>query len=372
MNSNKITVSFDDLLDIRTGGADLTMGGLPSWVEKLADAERWHIKANALRELFAQTLGVEPPIACPLAPEVISEEDCGSYVKRRVSYAVEPDERVAAWLLIPKPCQRKHPAVLCIHPTTPLGKEQTIGNDTTEKGQDRAYALHLVQRGFVTLAYDLMSAGERCFPGHPAFETSPFYVKHPTWSARGKDLWDTRRAVDFLQTVAEVDSERIGSIGHSQGGGITIHAMSMDERIKVGVSSCGYWPARLAKNPFNAARTGWWVGRPLLRPYCWTGKPFPVDLHEHLAMIAPRPILAITALNDGGYGLDEVETVRPAFENLDMNVSSVYTMLGAESNFESLLHTHGHGFLGEQRAAAYTFLDTHLKPGLNSSPRSNR
>lgn len=361
-NLKETPATFDDLLDIRAGGEDLTQGGMPSWIEKLADTERWHLKADALRELFVQTLGVEPPIACPLAPEVLSEEDCGSYVKRRVCYAVEPDERISAWLLIPKHCQGKRPAVLCLHPTTPLGKEQTIGNDTTENGQDRAYALHLVQRGYVTLAYDLMSAGERCFPGHRAFETAPFYVKHPKWSARGKDLWDARRAVDFLQTLAEVDPDRIGSIGHSQGGGITIQAMSLDERIKVGVSSCGYWPFRLSKNPFNAARTGWWVGQPQLRPYCWTGKPFPVDLHEYLAMTAPRAIMMIAALNDCGYGLDDVETTHPAFTDLALNVDSVYALLGAKGNFQSVLHTQGHGFLAEQRVAAYAFLDTHLNP----------
>ncbi len=363
MNATKIPVIFDDLLDIRTGGEDMTLGYPATWIEKLTDGERWQIKANALREIFLQTLGVEPPIACPLAPENLSEEDCGSYLKRRVSYAVEPDERIFAWVLIPKSRQGKCPAVICIHPTTPLGKEQTIGSEASEKGQDRAYALHLVQRGYVTLAYDLMSAGERCFDGHTAFDTSPFYVKHPRWSARGKDLWDMARAVDFLQTVAEVDAERIGSIGHSQGGGLTIHAMALDERIKVGVSSCGLWPARISKNPFNHATTrpDWWVGQPLLRPYCWTGKPFPIDLHEYLALAAPRPLMMITALNDCGYGLDEMEITQAAFVDLAKNVSSVYTILGEDGNFQSLLHTHGHSFLDEQRTAAYAFLDTHLK-----------
>ncbi len=296
---------------------------------------------------------------------VHDETDCGSYLKRRVSYAVEPDERVNAWLLLPKPCPAKCPAVLCIHPTTPLGKEQTIGNEATAAGHDRAYALHLVERGYVTLAYDLMSAGERCFPGCQAFDTGPFYARHPRWSARGKDLWDARRAVDFLQTVPEVDPDRLGSIGHSQGGGITIHAMGLDERIKVGVSSCGCWPIRLAQNPFNHARTGWWVGRPALRPYCWTGKPFPVDLHEHLAMIAPRPIMAITALNDCGYNFADVESLRPAFADLAHNVGAVYALLGAEDRFQSVLHTRGHSFLREQRDAAYAFLDTHLKAMTN-------
>jgi len=178
---------------------------------------------------------------------------------------------------------------------------------------------------------------------------------------RGKDIWDVGRAIDFLFTMNEVDMARIGSIGHSQGGGITIHAMSLDKRIKAGVSSCGMCPERISKNPFNSARSGWWVGRPLLKPYCWTGKPFPIDMHEHLAMIAPRAIMLSSALNDFMYVPKEEYIIRPAFENMAKNVAKVFSLLGVEDNFRMSLHTNGHGFIKEQREKAYAFLDGQLK-----------
>jgi len=349
-------IDFVDLLNIRKGGENLTMGSGPSRIEQITTVEEWEIKAKALREIFLQTLGVPPQVSCPLSPEVIDEVDCGDYTKRKVEYFLEPDEKISAYVLIPKNLRGKAPAVLCIHPTTPLGKEQAIGNDNTERGQERAYALHLVKRGYVTLAFDLLSAGERCYEGLRAFDTTPFYEKYPKWSVRGKDLWDVSRAIDFLQTVDEVDSERIGSIGHSQGGGITIHAMALDSRIKAGVSNCGTWPVRLSKNPFNHARTGWWVGRPFLRPYCYTGKSFPIDMHECLALAAPRAIMNISALNDCMYALEEENITRPAFDNLAENVSKVFSLLNAEDNFKNVLHTNGHSFLQEQRKVAYAFL----------------
>ena len=50
-----------------------------------------------------------------------AETDCGSYVRRAITYATEPDERTPAWLLVPKqrPRRRRHGAraVLCLHPT---------------------------------------------------------------------------------------------------------------------------------------------------------------------------------------------------------------------------------------------------------------
>jgi len=354
------SIRFDDLLLIRKGGANLTLGAESSRLERISTPQEWQLKGDALKQLMRQTLGETPDIDCPLAPRIMEEVDCKDYVQRKVSYALEPDERTSAYVLIPKTLKEKAPAVLCIHPTTPLGKEQTIGHDPTEKGQDRAYALHLVRRGYITLAYDLLSAGERIYPGLKAFETAPFYVKYPKWSMVGKDLWDVGRAIDVLLTMPEVDTARIGSLGHSQGGGITIHAMSLDERIKAGVSSCGMLPDRLSKNPFNSARTGWWVGRPLLRPYCWTGKPFPIEVHEQLAVIAPRAIMISNAVNDSQYTLEEEGVVRPAFENMAENVREIFSLLGVASNFQMCLHDHGHSFVGEQREKAYTFLDRHL------------
>ena len=353
-------VSFDDLLDVRKGDERLTTGSAPSRVEKLSTVVEWEVKAKALREIFLQTLGEPPGISCPLSLEVIHEADCGDHIRRKVAYSLEPDERVSAYVLIPKG-RHKAPGIICIHQTTPLGKEQPIGSDPSDRGQDYAYALHLVRRGYVTLAYDLLSAGERRYPGLEAFDTSPFYGRYPRWSARGKDLWDASRAIDILLSIEEVDADRIGSIGHSQGGGITIHAMMLDDRIKAGVSNCGVWPYRVSKNPFNNARTGWWVGRPFLRPYCYTGKPFPIDLHEYLALIAPRAIMNIMALNDWMYTPEEEHIARSALDNMADNVSKVFRLLDAEDNFGNVLHTQRHSFLVEQRETAYAFLDQKLK-----------
>ncbi len=355
-------VTFNDLLEIRKGGENLTMGGGSTTVEPATTVEEWEIKAQALRDIFRQTLGRTPDIDCPLSPEVTDETDFGDHIRRTIAYNVEPDERINAYVLIPKNRTGKTPAVLCIHQTTPFGKEQVIGTDTSEKGQSLSYALHLVQRGFITFAWDLLTANERKFEGLRDFDTAPFYEKHPEWSIRGKDLWDLSRAIDILETQPEVDPERIGSIGHSQGGGITIHAMALEPRIKAGVSSCGDWPARFSKNPFNHARTGWWIGRPFLRPYCYAGKPFPIDLHDYLALAAPRAIMPISALNDFQYTLEEESLTRPVLEEMAKTVSSVFALYGVEQNFRQIIHTEGHGFTSPQHAIAYAFLEEKLKP----------
>lgn len=353
-------ISFDDLLEIRRGGDGLTMGGGASHIGRIDTVEEWETKAEALRAIFRQTLGRGPSKVPPLDAEIVSETDHGDHVKRSIAYNVGPDERIVADALIPAGLRGTAPAVLCIHPTTPYGREQVIGNDPSEKGQDRAYALHLVRRGFVTLSYDLLSANERKYEGLRDFDTAPFYERFPEWSIRGKDLWDVSRAIDLLETIPEADAGRIGSIGHSQGGGITIHAMALEPRILAGVASCGDWPVRFSKNPFNHARTGWWVGRPFLRPYCLTGKPFPIELHEYLALAAPRAIMHITALNDFQYSGEETHLTRPVLARMGETVSRVFSLYGVKGNFRQVLHEEGHGFADAQREIAYAFLEKKL------------
>ena len=360
MCSCDMDAAFSDLCMIRKGGSEMTMGAGEAKILPVASCDEWEQKAAALRELYKLTLGTSPDENFDISPEIVEESRVDGYIKRKIAYNVAPDERINGWMLLPENIGNKaSPAVLCIHQTSPYGKEQVIGNVPSQIGQSLAYALHLVKRGFITFSYDLLSAGERCYPGLKDFDTAPFYEKYPDWSVRGKDISDVSCALDVMQAMPEIDPQRIGSIGHSQGGGITIEAMALDKRIKVGVSSCGMWPMRFSKNPFNNARTGWWVGRPLLRPFCITGKQFPVQMHELLAMSAPRPFMNITALNDFGYTLEETDFSSLIFKNMEENIRKVYNLYN-RNVFENIVHRNGHGFEEVYREKAYNFIEKNL------------
>jgi len=198
-------------------------------------------------------------------------------------------------------------------------------------------------------------------PGYKPYVTEPFYKKHPDWSIRGKDIWDVGRAIDVLLTLPEVDLQRIGCIGHSLGACIGVHAAAVDERIKAIVSNCGWYPARLAKNPLLHARLEYWCDCPPLRPFAYCGKPFPTDLHEHLAMIAPRSLMAFSPVNDEGYALSEQHITRPAIENLITNVKKVFDLYDANENYKHILHEKGHCMLEPEQELAYNFLNEKLR-----------
>ena len=95
----------------------------------------------------------------PLEVRVEEEVDCGTYVRRRISYQSEPGNRVPAYLCIPKAAlaagagdatAKKFPGVLCPHPTDNIvGCGVVVGLGTRP---NRAYASELAARGFVTIA----------------------------------------------------------------------------------------------------------------------------------------------------------------------------------------------------------------------------
>ncbi|HDX8376575.1 TPA: alpha/beta hydrolase [Aeromonas dhakensis] len=123
--------------------------------------------------------------------------------------------------------QKRYPAIVSTHPIGSC-KEQTAGN---------VYAKGLAAAGFVVLVPDASfqgaSGGEPRFIEDPAIRVS-----------------DIRFAVDYLQALPYVDSDRIGAIGVCGGGAYTIHAGITDHRLKALVSITGVNYGRLSREGF--------------------------------------------------------------------------------------------------------------------------
>jgi len=312
----------------------------------------WKAKTEDIRARILSVLGTAPAGTPDLDPEVLEEVREDGYVRRLVRYTSEPDERVPAYVLIPEGQKAPAPAALCLHQTIAEGKRETVGllQDT-----HKAYALHLVRRGYVCIAPDHLAAGERIPPGLDAYDTSAFYPRHPHWSAVGKAIWDARRAVDYLTTLPEVDPTRIGVIGNSLGGHGAFFAAAFDERLNACVSNCGVSTFSGSPNPLAWARDRWYVYFPALRPVFLENRRPPFDMHEFAALIAPRAFLTISSLTD------ESMPVNPdALQEFAAQLSRLYQFIGARGKFAWFYHDRGHSYPPEARALAYKWLDEML------------
>jgi dienelactone hydrolase len=330
-------------------------------------AAEWGARRESIERVLMAFLGTPPKAKPPLAPRVLEEADLGSYTRRSLTFQSEPGEQVPAYLLVPKNIRGRLPAVLCPHQTTQAGKKEPVGlaGDPTLHT-----ALHLVERGYVTLTWDALCFGERHDPasGHYG-DAIPFYRRHPGWSLLGKMVWDASRAVDYLETLDFVDPSRVGSVGHSHGGITTLFAMALDPRVKAGASNCGFDTFRIDGNTWRWShatalipRLGFYVSGPYVNMDFYRAVPdsevvaTPFDMHEVLALAAPRALFLSTSDADfvfpnGGWS---------ARQSL-ARVEPVYRLLNAPERIGSHFFRGGHNFPPEASARAYEWLDRWLR-----------
>ena len=219
-----------------------------------------------------------------------------------------------------------------------------------------AYAADLAELGFVTLSPDHFCAGERT-PPEGAYVTHRFYQRFPEWSAVGKNLWETRIAIDVLGSLEQVDGGRIGCMGHSLGGSGTVFTAAFDERVTCAVCNCGLNNFRCNPMRIKWARDGWYIYLPSLRPLFLAEEPPPFDWHELAACIAPRAFLDVSALHDRC--LEGSQHV----PGMLMRVQEVYDLHEAGERCASFFHNAGHGMSRATRAAAYAWLEQWLAAG---------
>jgi Abhydrolase family/Concanavalin A-like lectin/glucanases superfamily len=294
----------------------------------------------------AQIFGTPPSERASLDPKVESEEDCGIYVRRKVSIQVQPGDRMPAYLLIPKKRPGKTPVIICFYGTTGgAGKLTTVGLSGPKPGsppvRNRDFAVTMAEAGFIAFAADYLRDGERIKPGKTPYDATEFYQQFPNWSIHGKDAWDTSRAIDYLETLDFVDTTRIGMVGHSYGGHSTIFTSAIEPRIKVAV-------ANGPVSDFIHHGMHWGVARgsqslPAMKPYVLdhTLKP-PLTFYEVTALIAPRPLLVGEAVGER----------RPMEEENAAAVSQVYRTLGYGDRVRYHWYAGDHDFPPEAQQAA--------------------
>lgn len=218
-------------------------------------------------ERIVKTLGKMPQKTNPdIAIE--GKTDFGDYVIWDVTYFTEPNERVRAHVLIPKNASVKAPVpgIIALHQHNGeyyIGKAEPAG---LVGDPMYFYGKELAERGFAVISPDHLGFEERKPSdielkrrGISASQHERELFTHAICKGstlQAKYLSDLVVAVDVLCSFDFVDSERIGTIGHSLGGQEALWLTFYDKRVKAGVSSCGFSTIRAVFNchkPHNFA-----------------------------------------------------------------------------------------------------------------------
>jgi dienelactone hydrolase/lysophospholipase L1-like esterase len=307
------------------------------------DAAAWAARRPAVRETVLATLGDLPPRPSPPRCRVVSREQRGGYALERVAIDNGSDGVISALVLVPDALAAPAPAILWLHSSTP-DKTQLVTPGTNGGAEPLGEAL--ARQGFVVMAPDAYWHGERAGAG-PAggFETrreeQESLFRFHLWF--GRTLWgmfvrDDQIALDYLCARPEVDATRIGATGMSMGSTRAWWLAALDERIAatVGVACLTRYQNLIRHGQLRQHGVYYFVNG-LLRHF---------DVEAVLALIAPRPFLALTGELDAGSPADGIRV-------LEDKVGAVYRALGAGERFSSVLYPEtGHTYTAAMRAAA--------------------
>lgn len=302
-----------------------------------ATREEWETRRDKLRRSLREAMGTFPDKDCPLEPKITGTLKRDGYSIEKLIFQSRPDVWVTANAYVPANVKAKVPAVLVVHGHWAGARRDPVV---------QARCLGLMKLGFFVLAVDAFGAGERYTKPalgtyHGALYGSTLWPTGHT--LLGMQVYDNRRAVDYLLTRPEVDGTKLGVTGASGGGNQTMYAGAFDDRFGavVPVCSVGTYQAYL-----HAA--------------CCVCEVLPGALKhaeegEVLALVAPRALMVINATMDGfqfsvGEAKKSLERARPVFK-----------LYEAEEKMKHVTFESPHAYNQAMREAMYGWMTRWLK-----------
>lgn len=298
--------------------------------------------AKRRQELYS-LLGDLPPRDRDVSAELVSAQEIENYLVEKLKLNLNGMESVPAYFAKPKSQEKPLPCILYNHAH---GGNYALGKDELLNGrpslQFPPYAEVLTSLGYSVLCIDTWCFGERSGRA----ESATF--KEMLW--RGQVLWgmmvyDSLKAVDYLESRADVDSRRIATLGLSMGSTIAWWLAALDTRVQVCIDLCCLtdFDAIIASGEIDRHSIYYYV--PSLLKHFTTA--------EINALIAPRPHLSLA-------GLQDVLTPVAGLKRVDKELKQVYANAGASDAWQLKTYDVEHLETAEMRAEVIAFLQRWL------------
>ena len=312
------------------------------------DAEQWQ---KALQAKVTELVGGFPASRQPLRPIVLETRTFPGYRREKIVFDSRPGISVLAYLLLPEKAQRPAPVMICI-PGHGRGVDDIVGID--EKGGDRTdkagyqhdFAIQVAEAGMAAVAIEPMGFGCRRDPINARQGLSRKACDPVAGAALligqtmvGWRVWDVMRTIDYIETRSELDQRRVGCMGISGGGTVTVFSTALDQRIRVALVS-GYL------NTFRDSIGSLVHCSDNYVPGILTW----AEMHDLAGLIAPRPLFVESGEKDN------IFPIRSSIESFN-KVREIYGVFGAADRVEQEVFPDEHLFWGKR---GIPFLARHL------------
>jgi dienelactone hydrolase len=203
-----------------------------------------------LRSKVVELIGGFPAKPVALDVQTLEVREFPAYTREKFVFTSRPGAAALGYLLTPKVGKAPHAAVICI-PGHGRGVDDIVGIDP--QGRDRTvkvdyeydFAVQVAERGMAAVAIEPMGFGCRRDAVTAAKGASTTACQPTAGSALllgqtmiGWRTYDVMRTIDWIGTRKELDAARIGCMGISGGGTVTLFAAAVEPRIRAAFASC--------------------------------------------------------------------------------------------------------------------------------------
>ena len=299
-----------------------------------------------MRKHLLDMLGGLPTERTPLNPQITGRIQMRGFHIEKLIFESLPGVFVTALVYAPDDGNKLHPAVLV-----------PSGHSENGKVHYQSLCQRLVQRGYIVISWDPVGQGERSQFWDSRKARTRYNLICAEHAVLGNlaylagtnlarwEIWDGIRALDYLLTRPDVDSERINITGTSGGGTQAAYIAALDPRIKVVAPSCFITslPMRVYNRIFQDPDSD-----PEQDLYGMISNG--IDHPGLLLMMYPRPVFVAAAVLD----FFPIEGTHKTFRE----VQDLYSRFGHPDRIAMHEGYHGHEYSAENQEAAFQFLDS--------------
>jgi len=291
----------------------------------------WQARREFLRKQILSAAGLLPLFPKnDLHPQIFGKIENRDYSIEKVLIETLPGYYLGGNLYRPlkTPPAGGFPAIISPHGHWPYGRLEN-----TPICSVPARAITLARQGYVVFTYDMVGYDDTIQTPHD-FGDKP---AQQLWDfgPLGLQLWNSIRAIDFVQSLPDVNASRIGATGASGGATQTIMISAVDDRIRFSA------PANMVSFIMQGGSL------------CENAPNLRLDTNnvEIASMMAPRPMLMTSATGDWTRNMPHEEY--PA-------VRAVYDLYGKGNDVEYRLFDAPHNYSQPNREAMYAFFGKHV------------
>lgn len=298
---------------------------------------------QARRKILYGLMGDLPERDRPIEVRKVSEEEHDGYLLERLELDLNGIEIVPAYFVKPYGVSGRLPTILFNHSH---GGGYNVGKTEFIEGrsclQPTPYAREITNNGWAGLCIDSWVFGERSHTSESDVFKAMLWQGQVLW---GMMVYDSLRAVDYLTTRPDVDSQRIATLGMSMGSTMAWWLAALDERIKVTVDICCLTEFYTLLRKKGLDNHGIYYYVPGLLKHFTTA-----DIN---ALIAPRAHLALAGVQDPLTPIDGLDII-------EEELNRVYSQQGVSEKWRLLRYDTDHQETAEGRKKIIAFLKENL------------